>query len=148
MGGHVLPQILMRGRTEGTRIFEPRPHARAYANTWCNHRTPQIIGRHQSVGPRYQSYLRVYTSGSRRRRAHSRLQGTPINCTRASFAVRDKPAIYSCRARGVFSRLYEVLIPSYKSIATVRACILVPNPGESATNPFVNLACYIFRACQ
>ena len=80
---------------------------------YINHRTPQIIGRHQSIGPRYKSYLRVYISGSCRRRAHYRLP----RATRRSF--------YSRRARGVFSRLYEVPIHRYSTYMCLAA-----NPGE------------------
>ena len=47
-----------------------------------NHRTPSKYRTEIQV-------IRVYISGSCRRRAHLRLQGTPIYCIRASIAARQ-----------------------------------------------------------
>ena len=106
-----------------------------------NHRTPQIIGHHQSIAPRYKSYLRVYISGSCRRRAHLRLQGTPIYCIRAPIAARDRPAILLTSS----SRCFFPGSTKRKSIATVRICVWQQIQVSKRLVPASSFTYYIFH---
>ena len=94
-----------------------------------NHRTPQIIGRHQSIGPRYKSYIQVYTSGSCRRKG---LQERPFI---ASGVRLPRATFYSRRARGVF--------PGSTKCSTYMC--LAANPGEQETCPWITLHLLIFH---
>ena len=126
-----------KSRFRTTRALTLAPNSTCIEQ-FINHRTPQIIGRHQSIGPRYKSYLRVYISGSYRRRAHLRLQGTHQG--------------FDCRARqaGHFTQYVELAVffpgsTKCKSIATVRTCVWQQIQMSKRLVPASTFTCYTFH---
>ena len=90
---------------------------------------------------KYKSYLLVYPSGSCRRRAHLRLQGTPIYWIRATIAARDKAGHFTHVELAVF-------FPSStkcKSIATVHTCVWQQIQVSKRLVPVSPFTCYTFH---